>query len=484
MCRTSASRELLALFVAVAATCGAARSARAQDAPPITDNHYTLQFHQGPVTTATRMIGLGGAYAALAEYSEGVYANSASPAVRVPWSVSRFDYDLGPSLTIPGTFANTDFENRGRVGTTNRFNDSINLGLGLNVQYAGFGATMALDYTSLDLQRRSASSAASERGGQIGIHRGLVSLGYSLMGGQLLVGGGLRGAFFGVVEGLPDFSAFGLGAHIGAIAAPSKLPLRIGASYRDTVEVTQIRGTSTRADGAQLASGRILPSRALLPWELQLGVMLGLGGWPDNGIWVDPETDEAPVRRRYEEARNRRAALIESETRRASGAERIALRMKLDDEERLVRAREDIDMAHELARLEEKRAARWLGWSRRGVMIVADLLFTGSSPSSVGIEDFIDQRRVTFGHVLTASPRAGMETEVLPNWVKARTGFYVEPSRFLGGSPRSHFTGGLDFRLLVFNPLGLLSKAPLRLRLAADVAPRYTNFGFALGTWH
>ena len=34
------------------------------------------------------------------------------------------------------------------------------------------------------------------------------------------------------------------------------------------------------------------------------------------------------------------------------------------------------------------------------------------------------------------------------------------------------------------NPLGLLSKAPLRLRLAADVAPRYTNFGFALGTWH
>jgi hypothetical protein len=65
-----------------------------------------------------------------------------------------------------------------------------------------------------------------------------------------------------------------------------------------------------------------------------------------------------------------------------------------------------------------------------------------------------------------------------------RTGAYVEPSRFETNIPRTHFTGGLDFRLFKFNPWHLLSEAPLQLRLAGDVTARYTNFGFAIGAWH
>ena len=91
---------------------------------------------------------------------------------------------------------------------------------------------------------------------------------------------------------------------------------------------------------------------------------------------------------------------------------------------------------------------------------------------------------MTFGQALTVSPRLGAETEIVPHWVKARAGTYVEPSRFEDGYPRAHYTAGLDFRLFVFNPFGLFSKAPMRLRLVGDVAPRYQNFGFALGTWH
>lgn len=118
-------------------------------------------------------------------------------------------------------------------------------------------------------------------------------------------------------------------------------------------------------------------------------------------------------------------------------------------------------------------------------MLVGDLLLTGpSSRPSIGIEDFLDQRVVPFGQTLTVSPRLGVETELVPHYVKVRTGTYVEPSRFEEGAPRQHFTAGVDFRLFVFNPLGLLSAAPMRLRLVADVAPRYTNYGFALGTWH
>ena len=455
-----------------------AREARA-DAAPITDNNYTLQFHQGPVTTATRIIGLGGAYAAIAEYSEGVYANSAASAVRLPWSTSRFDYDLSLSATAPGTFANTDFENRGRVARTNRFTDTLNLGLGFQAQYGGFGATVMFDFTYFNLQGGPLSL-----GGRTSVDRGMLSLGYGFFGGQLLVGGGVRGAFLGVSELLPNFASFGLAPHVGAIWAPAKMPLHIGASYRDTVEVTVIRGTDARSDGAQIAQGRILPSRTVLPWEFQTGVMVGLGGYPDNGEWVDPDTDEAPVRRRYEMVRLERLALLEARVKAAPEAERAALRAKLEAAESERADDDDHAMGHELEVLEAKRQARWASWSRRGVMVVADLLFTGSSPNSVGFEDFIDQKHVPFGESITVSPRLGAETEIWPHWVKARTGTYIEPSRFRDGYSRGHFTAGLDFRLFVFNPWGLLSKSPLRLRLAGDVAPRYTNFGFAIGNWH
>lgn len=475
--RRSAVAVSLVAFVVLDARAASA----ADDPPPITDNNYTLQFHQGPVTTATRIIGLAGAYAALAEYSEGVYANSAASAVRVPWSVARFDYDISLSLTIPGTFENTDFENRGRVGHTNRFSNSLNVGAGFEVQYGGFGATVIIDHTSFSLER---GGALLPNQGRITLDRGMLSFGYGLFGGQLLIGGGLRGAFLGVADLIPNFAAFGLAPHVGGIWAPARLPLRIGASYRDTVAVTDIRGNSTRPDGAQIAQDRILPNRAVLPWELQLGLMLGVGGWPENGEWIDPGTDEELVRAHYEQAREARQAALEYRVQSAPVIERPALRERLEKEERDIREDEEHELNHDLEFLEEKRQARWETWSRRGVMIVADVLFTGSSPNSVGVEDFIDQKRVPFGEDVTVSPRVGVETEVWPSWVKARTGFYLEPSRFRDGYPRGHYTAGLDFRLIPFNPWGLLSKAPLRLRLAGDVAPRYSNFGFALGTWH
>lgn len=474
-------RVALAFALALGLT-STPRSASAQaTAPVITDNRYTLQFHQGPVTTATRIIGLGGAYAALAEYTEGVYANSAASAVRVPWSVSRFDYDLSPSITVPGAFQNTDFENRGRVGTTNRFDNSLNVGFGFQAQYGAFGATLALDYNSFDLRE----AGARTRSGQIGLHRGITSIGYALLEGQLLVGVGLRGAFLGVADGIPNFGSVGVGGHFGGIYAPAGLPLRLGASYRDAVEVTKIRGVETRADGAEVAVGRILPDRAVLPWEVQLGLMLGLGGYPGNNKWIDPDDDEAPLRARLESARLERAAAYSQQVSSAEPGARGALLARLEAEERALRAQEDATLRQNFRWLERKRAARWESWSRRGVMLVGDLLLTGpSSRPSIGIEDFLDQRVVPFGQTLTVSPRLGVETELVPHYVKVRTGTYVEPSRFEEGAPRQHFTAGVDFRLFVFNPLGLLSAAPMRLRLVADVAPRYTNYGFALGTWH
>jgi hypothetical protein len=68
--------------------------------------------------------------------------------------------------------------------------------------------------------------------------------------------------------------------------------------------------------------------------------------------------------------------------------------------------------------------------------------------------------------------------------VKGRVGSYLEPSRFTDGFGRQHFTFGADVRLADFNFFGLLGDTVWRASFVGDVAPRYSNFGLAVGAWH
>ena len=60
---------------------------------------------QGPVTGSTRVIGLGGAFVAVAEDMDGVAVNPASVAVRLPYSWNRFDFGFGIDFAISGYLA-------------------------------------------------------------------------------------------------------------------------------------------------------------------------------------------------------------------------------------------------------------------------------------------------------------------------------------------------------------------------------------------
>src|SRR5262245_66673631 len=64
--------------------------ALAQTSPPAAE--VTVDAAQGPVTGSTRVIGLGGAYVAVAEGMDGIAVNPASVAVRLPYSWNRWDY--------------------------------------------------------------------------------------------------------------------------------------------------------------------------------------------------------------------------------------------------------------------------------------------------------------------------------------------------------------------------------------------------------
>ena len=109
---------------------------------------------------------------------------------------------------------------------------------------------------------------------------------------------------------------------------------------------------------------------------------------------------------------------------------------------------------------------------------------TGPSPNAVSIEGFLDKLQEPVGRDVSFTPRLGLEGKPIHDRMVLRTGTYVEPSRYEGGAARQHFTFGTDVRLFAFDLWGLLPDAVWKLGLFADLAPRYTNWGFGIGNWN
>jgi hypothetical protein len=55
------------------------------------------------------------------------------------------------------------------------------------------------------------------------------------------------------------------------------------------------------------------------------------------------------------------------------------------------------------------------------------------------------------------SPRLGLESEVVPHYLRLRTGSYYEPALIAGTQSRVHGTGGLDVKLFKWSLFGLLA---------------------------
>jgi hypothetical protein len=83
------------------------------------------------------------------------------------------------------------------------------------------------------------------------------------------------------------------------------------------------------------------------------------------------------------------------------------------------------------------------------------------------------------------SPRLGLETEVVPRYLRLRTGSYLELAVSEQGHSRLHATGGVDIKLFEWDVFGLVRPFDYwQLSLAADGAARYLNTSFSIGFWH
>jgi hypothetical protein len=431
--------------------------------------------------------GVGGAYIASAEGTEGAAVNAAAPAVRDPYSTKWLDYDVTLGASIPGAFAQTDFDNHGdfaNVPGHARAGDFLDVDFGAQLQLGGFGASATGDLTQYSLS----SPAQGEPGLTLRLVRARTLAAYGLFEGQLVVGGGLRIAAMQVIDDQNNtlLTMTGVAPEAGALLMPTGRQWRLGATARAPVSGGIFGSENVRVNGAgvRAVGPLVLPSRVVMPWELEVGIAYQLGPRPLNPGWQNPHEQEAPVRRRIDDDRARRAHNAEEELAKLPSRKRDAREAELAAMEQSLRALEDDRLAAESERLRKIRVARYANWPREKVLLLASLLVTGPSDNAVSIEGFLDQRVETVGRGPSLTPRLGMEGEPLQDRMLLRVGTYVEPSRYDNGTPRQHFTFGADVKLIPLDFWGLLSDAVWKIGIFVDVAARYTNGGIAIGNWH
>ena len=444
-------------------------------------------------------MGMAGAYTAIAEGIDGATVNAASPAVREPYSFDWFDWDIDLDVSVPGEYGGTDFDNRGPQAASDPQATATVDGFfyahaGLEFQLGEFGVSGTAEFFQYDVAKPNGQGVSLEYG------RYHALAGYGLFDNQLVLGAGLRivtlqvkGAGGLLTSGQTLVTLDGAGPEVGVVLKPNDLPLRVGATFRSAVNGTVaglnrfltagVIGGSDQSTVDKVGNF-VLPSRATLPWELEAGVAFQVGPRPLSPGWIDPMVADAAVRERIAKARARRARDDARELAGTPLADRGRVKREQDAREAALESIEDQRLDAEDERLRAVRIAREANWPRERILLVGGVLITGSSEDAVSLEGFVDQQRQTVGQRVSLSPRVGIESEPVPNWVHGRIGSYLEPSRFTDGETRQHFTFGADVKLFAFSPWGIFGDQVWRASFSWDLAPRYSNFGVGIGAWH
>ncbi len=465
----------------------------------IQTSRYSVDMTQGPVLAGTRVMGLAGAYVALAEGTEGNTQNPAAPAVRTPWSVDNLDYDLGFGLTFPSTVENTDFFNTGQRTTQLGNTDTtgfVFLDLSGNLQFGAWGVGLTLNMQQYGVTRRGSPEKLNAR---FITGHGLVAR--SLADGQLVLGGGVRLSNLTLVNGnpLPNqsnslFETTGTALELGALIRPNWRHFRIGAALRSAV-TTHANPTSkvNEVNGDHIAGtpgspdAIFLPDHVALPWDVNVGAAIQIGPRPFNPRWLDPDEVVAQTKRyldwRARERERRRAYLLDKAKQEGRDVDAAAKAIDAENATQAALDKEHLRRVGERVRKELKARAKAM--ARFYVLLSAQLLITGPLPNAVGVESFLEQKVNRSGQRATYSPRAALETELIPGWLKIRGGAYFEPTRFASSKGRWHGTGGLGLKLFPWSIFGLFDDDTVwRASGAIDASARYFGWSASVGVWH
>jgi len=284
------------------------------------------------------------------------------------------------------------------------------------------------------------------------------------------------------------FKSSGSGLEFGMVWKPENRPLRLGFSYRTAIrtEASYSDGLLPNSEGdvtvSNAGTAYYLPKAVAFPWDVNFGFAVQFGARPFNPPW---RTNDELIEREQLEHRLRELDREQARDHALYEARTEAERKRIL--ERYARAQANDDAALDRALL----AAKWrierdlLKMNRFYVQVAASMIISGPVEDAVGVESLMTQTVNRSGQKTVISPRLGVESGVIPNYLKLRAGTYVEPTRFEGSSPRTHLTAGLDVKLLIWNVFGLWPDDYMwRLGLGADVAHRYNTWGVTIAGWY
>lgn len=492
-------RKSLGLCLALV-TVAARAQPLAAEGEPIKTNRYAIDLTQGPVFAGSRVVGLAGTFVAMADGIDGDTQNPASPAVRVPYSFSDVDYELGGSLTFPGGLgrsgdffnsgtANPDPDGRTHVTAGNKLYVFLNGAFNLQIDRWGFGVTADLQQYSLKRPGQP-SDPKNELTAQIMQNHLLAA--YSSLDDQLVMGVGARVVSLNVStrqtilsNGVDSLNSTGVGIEAGFIWRPNGERVRLGGAVRSAVSA-ETAGTVLFVN---TPNELYLPMRMTLPWDLGFGTAIELGRRPLNPRWVSP-SELLAHKRRYlawqarERARRTREA-VEHARREGQDVEGLRRILQATDDAEAALDRADLDRAER--DVSKQLRARYAALPRFHALLMSSFLLTGTVPDAVGIEGFLARTVQRSGELITVSPRFAFEIEPVPHWVQARAGFYFEPTRFSSNTEggRSHLTLGADIKLLPWDVFGTFPEGNWwRVSGSFDAARDYLGWGIAVGVWH
>jgi len=488
------ARGLVMAGVMLGALTGATRaSALGKQGEPIDTSEYTIDLYEGPTLASSRIVGLAGAYAPIAEGVAGYSYNPAAVAVRAPWSQSSFDWELDGGITLPSSITNFDFDNNGDDRFANEAGLFLTGGGGLQFDHFGIGA-------NIEFATYRVNSLTEDRALNVNVTSVLAVVGYGFFHNQLLAGIGVALENVGITDtdGSQIASVSGPAGYLGVLWAPIPLPIRVGASVRLAPTASSLPesapdGVEPDDEGNYVSEGFVLPRTVSLPTEIRAGIAFQFFR-PLNFGWLAPRHDPHMHTYRVERENEQELARFQAESERrlseaaASGTSEAVLATleeKLEQaEEKLVDAADErLDAAEEADR--QRRLRPYKTMPREKLLVSAAVRITTITANGVGLESFIRQEVERSGEKVTFTPHLGVEGEAIPGYLVLRGGSYYEPTRFRTGSPRLHGTFGLDVHIPIeWGIFGLLDDdTTFRVGGAIDGAPRYFGWGVSAGLW-
>lgn len=413
------SRSLAGGLALILVTALAAH-ARAQDGEE-SEGPSTIDTVRGTIQGSTRFIGLGGAFVAIAEDTEGVPINPASVAVRLPYSWDAFSYGFGVDFSVGTWLPENDVYNAPESADAES-NGTLfgSLAAIVNIRHLGFGLSAEAEQNDVSQRNQGVSE---DRTGNFGLVH--LDAGYGYFEGQLLLGAGLRvvGVSFDANDGGSLLTA-GVGYKAGFIIKPTGTNFRLGVAIQQPIN----------AELENDAGGE--PTTVHIPWTAAAGLAVQLSGRELNRPFV-------------------------------TVGDRV---------ERNTRGREATDA-------DEEKAAQELfdeyDEDQTWYLLLTTELAVLQGPHDVPLGNDVPIDRPLL------SPRVGLETELIPRWLRARGGSYLELPVTEDGEARLHGTVGADIKLFPFSAFGLFYPFEWwQFSFAADMAENYLNTGFSVGIWH